>query len=220
MTKLNEVKKSIFRSHLLAWGDKNIQYYPWRFINDPYKILISEFMLHRTQVNQVIPVFNKFIDKYPNIQSCATLEYDDAREILSPLGLFWRSDSMVSALIKLNKSIGKIPFIYEDLISIPGIGPYIAGAVICFSQNIHMTLIDTNIVRTVGRLFGLDLHGEARRRKTVFESISIFVDPINPRMFYYSIIDFAHQICLSRKPKCAICPLIIECEYWKGLMQP
>ena len=82
-----------------------------------------------------------------------------------------------------------------------------------FSKNEPVTLIDTNTVRVTGRVLGLDLSGEARRRKEVKEAIAEIVDPKNPRDFYYSMIDLAHNICTPSKPDCRNCPLLdVPCK--------
>ena len=121
---------------------------------------------------------------------------------------------MVNGLHQIWNQYGEIPSKYEHLISIRGIGQYIAGAVVVFSQNIPLTLIDTNTVRVIGRLSGLNLRGEARRRKDIIMEIGKAVDKNNPRDYYYAIIDIAHLICLAKNPLCKNCPLLkVPCDY-------
>mgnify|MGYP001055804247 CR=1 FL=1 len=209
---------SDLRKHLLEWGNENTKSYPWRWVNDPYRILVSEFMLHRTQAKQVIPIYEQFIVVYPDLRSFSQADHNETRTMLSSLGLQWRIDGMIRALAEIWESYQEVPPDQEKLRSIDGIGQYIAGATICFSLNEPVTLIDTNTVRVVGRVFGLDLSGEARRRKSVVLAIKETCDPDNPCDYYYSMIDLAHQICKVRTPLCVTCPLLdLPCAYGNSM---
>lgn len=196
------------------WGNGKLRNFPWRFVDDPYIILVSEFMLHRTQALQVEPVFNIFITRYPSLYTFFQGNYQEIYEILMPLGLNWRIRNMIDALRQLWINYQSVPTEYEKLIAIHGIGQYIAGATVCFSTKQPYVLIDTNIVRVIGRLSGLDLSGEARRRKEIKTSINYFLDKSDPRFFYYSIIDIAHLICRPKSPDCSICPLNKFCVFY------
>jgi A/G-specific adenine glycosylase len=109
-----------------------------------------------------------------------------------------------------------IPLDLVKLQSVEGIGPYIAGATICFATNTPVTLIDTNSVRVVGRVWGLNLGGEARRRKSVVDMIAAACDPQDPRNYYYALIDLAHTVCYPKTPDCKVCPLLtLPCNFGK-----
>lgn len=203
-----------FRKSLLAWGEINIRSYPWRYVDDPYRVIVSEFMLHRTQTRQVIPIYEQFVRSYPTLDDYAKANQDDVELRLQSLGLQWRIRGMLNALNKFWHTYHEIPVEYGKLISVATVGQYIAGAVICFSRNLPITLIDSNIVRVVGRVAGLDLKGEARRKKPVIKAIASVVDPDHPRDFYYAMIDLAHMICRPKNPKCAECPLqSVPCQF-------
>jgi A/G-specific adenine glycosylase len=203
-----------FRQCLLDWGSRNTLAYPWRWLDDPYRVLVSEFMLHRTQTKQVIGIYQQFIALCPTLEISAQTDVSRMRGTLLSLGLRWRTDAMLRALSHLWQHYGDVPLDRQKLMSVEGIGPYIADATICFTQDQPVALIDTNTVRVIGRVFGLDLRGEARRRKTVIEGIAAACDPDHPRDYYYALIDFAHQICTPRIPDCANCPLFdLPCAY-------
>jgi len=187
--------------------------YPWRFVNDPYKVLVSEFMLHRTRADQVAPVYEAFIERYPDIEDFVQEREDAIFDQLKSLGLFWRINGLIRAVNQLYENYREIPLDYGILIEIEGIGPYIAGAVVCFAANKPLPLIDTNTVRVVGRVFGLDLRGEARRRKEIKNAIAATTPDENLRSYYYSVIDLAHEICHVKKPECSHCPLKKICEF-------
>lgn len=207
-----------FQNDLLAWGKLNIRSFPWRYIDDPYQVLVSEFMLHRTQAVQVIPVYQKFIQRWPTLAGFVAEDPQEIITLLSPLGLHWRITGMIQALHALWAGYGQVPAGFQELVSVHTIGPYIAGAVLCFSSNQNFTLVDTNTVRVVGRVFGMDISGEARRKKTVISMISSVCPPSNPREFYYALIDLAHLVCHPKNPLCAQCPLrTLPCQYSKNL---
>lgn len=209
-----------FRQRLLSWGKQNTKKYPWRWINDPYRVLVSEFMLHRTQARQVIPIYNQFLIEYPTLEAFSKADKVRVRDILNSLGLHWRIDAMVAALSQLWSQYGEIPVDREKLILIGGIGPYIASATVCFTQNEPVALIDTNTVRVIGRVFGLDIRGEARRRKSIIDAITNTCDPNQPRDYYYALIDFAHEVCTPRRPDCKSCPLLdLPCQFGNNYVQ-
>jgi A/G-specific adenine glycosylase len=154
-----------------------------------------------------VPVYKEFINRYPTLQDYSNSDRSDAEELLSTLGLFWRIQGMLDALDELWNSFGRVPVDLDNLKEIKGIGQYIAGATVCFSTNTPMVLVDSNIVRVIGRVFGMNLRGEARRRKEMIEMIAATVDPAHPRDYYYSIIDISHLLCRPEKPNCLMCPV-------------
>ncbi|MEW5873410.1 MAG: DNA-binding protein [Chloroflexota bacterium] len=205
---------SKIRVLLLKWGNEHQRFYPWRNSEDPYIVLVSEFMLHRTQTNQVEPIFLNFVRLYPTLADYVRASRSEVVKLLKPLGLNWRITGMLNALDILWEKYSCVPSDYEKLIAIQGIGQYIAGATICFTTNKLFTIIDSNIVRVIGRIHGLDLRGEARRKKPIVQAIADSCDPLRPRNFYYALIDLAHQICRPKKPACQDCPLLkVPCKY-------
>ncbi|MGV8027222.1 MAG: hypothetical protein AB2L18_11745 [Anaerolineaceae bacterium] len=207
------MKNKISRIQKMLLFKMEIQSYPWRFITDPYKVLISEFCLQRTRASQVLPVYLELISRFPNINLFVNTEKDSIIQIMKPLGLYWRIDGMINSINCLFNEYGEVPVNYEKLFKIKGIGQYIAGAVVCFTKNEKFVLIDANIVRVIGRLFNANLSGEARRRKEIYNLVSTTVPSDNSRKFYYSIIDLAHLFCLPKNEICRDCLLKDFCEY-------
>ena len=219
-TLINEIIITHFRKRILSWGKENIRDFLWRYQQDPYRVLVSEFMLHRTQSRQVIPIYVAFLEKYPDLDAACAAGDQELRDILEPLGLNWRITGMINALRVIREKFGNVPADVELLMEIPGIGDYIAGATVCFTQNLPVALIDTNIVRVIGRVFGLSLIGEARRRKEMMVAIKQACDLADPRNYHYAMIDLAHMICVNRVPLCEICPLAdLPCEYTRSLQE-
>lgn len=207
--KINRLRKALFH-----WGETHIREYPWRYRDDPYAVLIAEFMLHRTQKRQAEQVYSEYMKVYPTLKTFQKADRDQVREMLTPLGLTWRIEGMLAVLDSLWEQYQEVPPDREKLIRERNVGQYIAGATATFAKNEPHALIDTNTVRVVGRVFGLNLEGEARRRKEMIEAIEAVCDPENPRDFYYAMIDLAHELCRPKIPDCANCPLIkVPCTY-------
>lgn len=215
----HEIKK--FHENLLSLADDNFHEFPWRQTDDPYKILVSEFMLHRTRAQQVVPIYSKFVSRYPALKDVSTAEQDELKTLLEPLGLNWRIKNMINALKIISENYNEVPLDFESLKSIHGIGQYIAGATVCFSKNVHIPLIDTNILRVIGRYWGREFNENTRRRKDTREFISTVTSTDNPSKLYYAVIDHAHTVCLPRNPECEKCPLSNSgCVYYRDSMKP
>ncbi len=204
-----------FRKKLFAWGRLNFRPFPWRLTNDPYLILLAEIMLHRTQVTQVVPVYQSFISKFPNISSLININLQDLQTSLFSLGLNWRISLIYKMMEMISERFEKqIPKDKNDLLSLPGISEYIAAAVRCFAWNFPEPIIDTNTVRITGRLFGLEIKDSSRRNPRFRTLITAMVDPENPRAYNYALLDLAHVVCLKKHdPLCQECPIKIYCRY-------
>lgn len=207
-----------FGNSVLKWGQENFRAFPWRLTRDPYKILLSEVMLHRTQAIQVVPVYEKFITTYPDLYTLAQASKSELHTALYSLGLRWRIDLIQQMTADLFKRFnGIVPAEKEDLLSLPGVSEYIAGAVRCFTWNLSDTLADTNTVRVVGRLFGLEVKDSSRRNKRFQELLSVLLHPNEPRLYNYALLDLADKICKKKQPPdCPRCPLLPLCRF--GIM--
>jgi A/G-specific adenine glycosylase len=209
------IDATAFRKALIAWGQEYFRPFPWRLTEDPYHILMAELMLHRTQAIQVVPIYEQFVRRYPNLQALAKASREKLHEILYSLGLRWRVDLIHDMAAELMNNLdGSIPKSKEDLLSLPGISDYIASAVCCFAWNQPEPLIDTNTVRVVGRLFGLEIKDSSRRNSQFRKLITTLVDRKQPQAYNYSLLDLADQVCYKRKPPdCVHCPVQKWCVF-------
>lgn len=206
---------------LKEWGQNNFRGFPWRHTSNPYHTLIAEVMLHRTQAIQVVPVYEQFIQQYPNIQNLAGATKEELQTLLFPLGLRWRIDLIHSmAWAIMQRFNGLIPESKNDLLSLPGVSEYIAGAVRCFAWNYPEAIADTNTIRVVGRIFGLMIK-DSSRRNTLFKSIlTQLVDSESPRQYNYALLDLADKICTKKQePDCSHCPLQTMCCYGRNQLE-
>lgn len=202
------------REILLGWGRNHLRAYPWRETREPYHVLLAEVLLHRTRADQVVPVYHRILRRYPTIHDLAVAQPEDLADILRPLGLHWR----VPLLLDMAREVvsrfgGDIPADPEKLITLPGIGPYIAAATSCFAFNRPEPILDTNTVRVLGRLFRLDVRESSRRSRKFRALMAELLDRNQPRLFNLALIDFAALICTPTKPACDRCPLQSLCLY-------
>jgi len=205
-----------FRRKIIKWGKENFRSFPWRETKDPYKILVSEIMLHRTRAEQVVSVYETFLKRYPNVYSLSRANYCELEEILAPLGLRWRILNLKKAAkFIVENYAGKIPDRKDLLLRLPGVSGYIAGAVLCFAYGKPEPLLDTNTVRILGRVFDIEIKDSSRRSKKFQQLMEHIIDKKNPRIFNYALLDLGALICVKKhEPQCRKCPVRDHCRYY------
>lgn len=203
------------RAALLLWGGQNFRAFQWRLTDDPYRVLVAEIMLHRTQAAQVSLVYPTFIEKFPDIGSLADSGIGELAESMWSLGLRWRVALMRDMAEQIvRKFDGRVPQSRDELVSLPGVSDYIATAVRCFAWGFPEALIDTNTVRVLGRVFGLDTRDSSRRSRIFRSALESMVDRSRPRDYNFALLDLAHLLCTKRRePDCDRCPLRFCCVY-------
>lgn len=206
--------KRHFSDALLAWWKINGRHFPWIDENDPYRIFVSEILLHRTRANQVAPVYRELIERFPTIRALAAAEPRELRAMLRPLGLFWRTKYLRLAAKQIVEEYGgTVPENAGALKSLPGISDYIASAIRCFAFRRPEAIIDTNTVRILGRVLGVRVTEGSRRSKQLYESYGSLLDTENPRDFNHAILDLGALVCKSGTPLCSVCPVAAMCTY-------
>lgn len=208
--KINSVRKL-----LINWYKKNGKDFPWRRTSDPYKIMIAEFMLHRTRAQQVVPVYNDFIEKFPDIFALSKAKKEEVQKYTKTLGLHWRYKHFIeSSTYILENFNGNFPDDYRLLSTIPGIGEYISRAISIITYKKPAPVVDSNIARFLNRFFNLGVNGEIRRKEIIVRKSEEFFKTRNCDKLLFSVIDFCAFICKPRKPLCEICMLNTFCEYY------
>lgn len=203
------------RRDLLRWWDHGKRYYPWRENRDPYKVLVAELLLHRTRADQVVPLYEAFLQRFPDAGSLARSTPDELTELFHSAGLRWRWKLLHAMAVQLVESFnGQIPEDFEMLVSLPGISRYIASAVRCFAFGKTDVILDTNTVRVVGRLLGLTITDSSRRSRLFRIILERLIDREHPREFNFALIDLAAQVCRSSNPLHDKCLLKNYCRYY------
>ena len=209
---MDRLNKSAFSSILLNWYYNNGYDFPWRNVNDPYSIWISEVMLQQTRVSSALPYYKRWLLVFPDVRSVAVADLDIILKLWEGLGYYGRARNFHSACkLVQEKYRGVIP---QDLISfgkLPGVGPYIAAAVLSIAFNIPIPAVDGNAVRVLSRINSIDL--PYPKSKNIINSILInLIDPNDPGAFNQAIMDLGREICTAKNPSCSICPINKYCD--------
>ncbi|MFW9810481.1 MAG: hypothetical protein ACFFE6_13975 [Candidatus Thorarchaeota archaeon] len=209
-------KHEVVRKKLVKWYDEHGRSFPWRDTNDPYRVLISEILLRRTTATAVCRVYGDFFERFDSIERLARARESTIAQALGSLGLQFRRASelkQMASFISKNYS-GTIPRIHTDLLSLPGVGPYIASAVRNFAFGDPAPLVDGNVIHLISRVYGTNFKGPAD--SDAWEFMSDLGGNQQEAKLYWGLIDLVATICLRQNPRCSICPLSEVCSYMKG----
>lgn len=153
--RLRPTRVARLQTRLLGWYANHGRDLPWRHATDPYAILVSEIMLQQTQVSRVVPRFREFLDAYPTLEDLAGADLGDVLATWSGLGYNNRAER----LVRCARTAGAaLPSTLDDLLRLPGVGPYTARAVLIFSRNADLAAVDANVRRVLTHELGLP-HG-------------------------------------------------------------
>ncbi len=201
------------RKNLLEWFDRRGRRYPWRETRDPYRILVAEVLLHRTRAEQVVPIYEKFIRRFPDPETLARAEREEVMSILYSLGLHWRSALLHEMAREILRRGGAIHPDPEWLKSLPGVSDYITGAVLSFAFRKPAPILDTNTVRILARIHGLPVTDGSRRSRQFRELYMELMDPEHPDRFNQAMLDLGALVCRPSSPRCRECPLVPWCSH-------
>jgi A/G-specific adenine glycosylase len=178
-----------FQKTILDWYASNKRSMPWRQTHDPYRILVSEIMLQQTQVSRVIPKYKEFLQAFPTPQALAKAPESKLLKIWSGLGYWRRARFLKTCAQTVVKHYGgKFPQTPEELQTLPGIGPYTAGAVSCFAFNNPQAFIDTNIRRVYLHFFFADKTDISDKDILPIAQQAVWLD--SPRDWHYALFDY------------------------------
>lgn len=207
-----------FSKPLLLWftlhGRKNL---PWQHPRTPYRVWISEIMLQQTQVQTVIPYFERFMQRFPNISDLALAHEDDVLSLWSGLGYYSRARNLhQTAKIILQHHQGIFPNDYTLLNELPGIGPSTAAAILSQAFNKPAAILDGNVKRVLTRFFRIQGHPEQTQvKKTLWELADSCMPQENCADYTQAIMDLGATCCTTKNPHCPNCPLQKNCLAFK-----
>ena len=206
--------KSKIQIQLLRWFEKNGRDLPWRKTRDPYAIWVSEIMLQQTQVDTVIPYYQKFLKSLPTVHHLARANLTKVLKAWEGLGYYSRARNLHRASkIIVNHFQRKIPNNLRDLLSLPGIGRSTAGAILSFAYNREAPILDGNVKRVLCRLFAISENPSKGKTENVLWGISESLIPkghSNP--FNQALMDLGSMLCTPTDPQCSNCPLRNLCK--------
>ncbi|MGD9211567.1 MAG: A/G-specific adenine glycosylase [Desulfobacteraceae bacterium] len=209
----NDNTSDISRS-LISWYQKHQRDLPWRRSNDPYAIWVSEVMLQQTQVKTVISYYNAFLKNFPSIMDFAAADLQHVLKIWEGLGYYARARNLHRAAIQVSEqSGGKIPNDWHHFRALPGVGDYIAAAVLSIAYNLPFAVVDGNVKRVLARLFVMSQAvNKSSSNKTYQLKASELLDNRKPGEFNQALMELGALICTPRQPNCTLCPLNSICK--------
>ena len=204
-----------FRRRLLRWFRRHARDLPWRRTRDPYRVLVSEFMLQQTQVARVEAYYHRFLARYPTLEALARAEPAMVRESWEGLGYYRRAANLHRlARTVVDEHGGIVPADPAALVRLPGVGRYTAGAVASFAYERATPAIDTNVARVIRRAFHPRLGGPGVERR-IWETGARLVPRRNGAAawtFNQAIMELGALVCTARVPRCADCPVRGVCR--------
>ena len=202
---------SAARRRLLAWYDENRRELPWRrreVEQDPYRVWVAEVMLVQTRVETVIPYYRRFLQRFPDVGSLAAAELDDVLKTWEGLGYYARARNLHKAAgIVAERYGGQLPRDGKSLNALPGIGDYIAAAILSIAFGESALAVDGNVRRVMSRLGDLADPSDGQIR----ELGAPLVGSVRPGDVNQALMDLGSTICTPRSPRCTDCPLQSTC---------
>ena len=203
-----------FSSAVLAWyhqhGRKHL---PWQQDITPYRVWVSEIMLQQTQVSTVIPYFERFMQRFPDVFSLAEAPQDDVLHLWTGLGYYARGRNLhACAKAVVSRYQGEFPRSVELLAELPGIGRSTAAAIASISMGIHAPILDGNVKRVLTRCFAVPgWPGDLKVQKQLWELAERLTPDHSPREYTQAMMDMGATLCTRSKPACGVCPLQPQC---------
>ena len=196
-----------WRRRLLAWYDRNRRDLPWRRDRDPYRVWLSEIMLQQTRVSAVLEHYRHFLRRFPTVQKLASAREPAVLAAWSGLGYYRRARMMhAAAKAIVRQHAGKFPGSIPELRALPGIGRYTAAAIASIVFDVPAAVVDGNVERVLGRVFGSGLTGEG-----FWQTADALLSRKRPGDFNQAMMELGATVCLPRQPRCSACPVFALC---------
>lgn len=198
---------------LLAWYQVNSRQLPWRQSSNPYFIWLSEVILQQTRVDQGMPYYYKFIDKYPSIESLANAEEHEVLKLWQGLGYYSRARNMIkTARVIVTTYGGVFPNNIDLLKKLPGIGPYTAAAIASMAYDLPHPVLDGNVYRVLARAYGINTPINSSKAQSQFLNLAEgLMSTHPPSAFNQAMMELGALVCKPVNPSCMVCPFQDMC---------
>ena len=197
-------------AELLAWSDRTRRDLPWRRTRDPWAILVSELMLQQTQVARVETRYAEFLDRFPDPQACADAAPAEVVRAWAGLGYNRRAINLHrTARVLVDQHGGRLPDDLDALLTLPGVGPYTARAVLAFAFERDHGVVDTNAARVIARA----ITGHRLSAREVQDHADELVPLGRGWAWNQAILDLGATTCVKRSPRCEVCPIVKRCAW-------
>jgi len=205
---------SEFAERVITWQRQHGRHdLPWQGTRDPYPVWLSEIMLQQTQVAAVIPYFQRFVTRFPDVASLASADQDDVLALWSGLGYYARARNLHrTARIVVERHGGVFPRHFETIAALAGIGRSTAAAIAVFVSGAREPILDGNVKRVLARCFGISGYpGEKKIEKRMWELAAGLLPERDVEAYTQGLMDLGAGICTRRRPRCEACPLGDKC---------
>jgi A/G-specific adenine glycosylase len=218
---MSQINKTKIHETLLFWFGRAARDLPFRGAKAPYHIWLSEIMLQQTQVKTVIPYYERFLKKLPTIQALAGAKLDTVLKLWQGLGYYTRAKSLhKAAKIIVEEHDGKFPQDFEQILSLPGIGRYTAGAIASIAFGQRRAVLDGNVIRVLCRLYAIEKNpAEAKTRDQLWQIAEELLPKKNCGNWNQALMELGAEICTPRNPLCPKCPIQRFCLAYRKNMQ-
>jgi len=199
---------------LLQWYHRSARELPWRSVLTPYRTWISEIMLQQTQVDTVIPYFDRWMERFPNVSSLAEADEQDVLNLWEGLGYYSRARNLYKAARIIHEEMGdQLPDSQEELEKLPGIGPYTAAAIASIAFDRNVATVDGNIRRVFSRLYDLtDPLRSPESERRIWALAEENLPKGQASVYNQALMDLGATVCTPRTPDCTCCPILADCR--------
>ena len=206
-----------FRNALESWFITFHRKLPWRETNDPYSIWVSEVMLQQTQVAKVIDYYLAFIEAFPTVAALAEASQEQVLKVWEGLGYYSRARNLHrAAQVVMNIHAGVIPADYNTFLLLPGVGGYIAAAVMSQAFDLPFAVVDGNVKRVIARLFAIEEPiNKSPAQKIIHTFMNSLLDPEHAGMFNQAMMELGAVVCRPQQPLCKDCPVQQWCSAFR-----
>ena len=211
---MNDTQRAYLAPRLLAWYADHGRDLPWRRTRDPYRLWVAEVMLQQTQVATVIPYYERFLARFPMVEALAAASLDEVLKLWEGLGYYARARRLHAAARQVVGEFGgRLPETVDELLSLPGIGPYTAGAIASIAYGQDAPALDGNVRRVLSRVFAVEqdvMRGVGQRR--LWQLAESLLPLGRAGDFNQALMDLGATVCTPRAPSCRLCPLTKNCQ--------
>jgi A/G-specific adenine glycosylase len=210
---IESARREQMQGVLISWFESTARDLPWRRTRDPWRVLVSEVMLQQIQVRRAVPFYERFLARFPTIKALADAPLAEAIRVWDDLGRYRRVVYLhKTARIVMEEHHGRIPSDPEELLKLPGIGPYTAGAVACFAYERDAAFLDTNMHRVLHRYFFGLKDATTAANKELLSIARELVPPKRGWRWNQALMETGALVCTARSPRCDECPLREGCS--------
>jgi len=194
---------------LIAWQRRHGRHdLPWQGTRDPYRIWLSEIMLQQTQVATVVPYYQRFLHRFPDIAALAAAPLEEVLRLWAGLGYYSRARNLHGAAqIVMRRHAGRFPRGFDEVAALPGVGRSTAGAILVFATGARHAILDGNVKRVLARLFGIAGYpGDKRVADRLWKRATGLLPRRNVSAYSQGLMDLGAGVCTRTRPRCDACP--------------